>query len=545
MARSLTLNMDRAMTDQKRKPAWKVVIYDVRNGVVEMSDIVGGGSFPSSEWRDFTEDIWQLSIDEVAGDYLKQGVAASSVMISVLDPHGLFDPLSGSEGRWLRQTNVVRIWEGDERVDPSEWPMTFTGELVGQAGVLRGRTVGSGGTALITAKALGREARFLRYTTTSENFVRGTQYNLIGTALAQDDLQLDAAEIDFSGWGNSITGHLSTQFIEENALVSIAKLMFPDMAMPRFNGEGKLTQTDGVITKSPARVYDDMSMLLRLVRPFSELNGVNRVIVKGLDAEMTEVLQPRQLLKTVDITTGYFARDEEIDVWWAEDKSVLCKNIDFVILVGMNSGLSILGGDEEWDDTPSDQGEGTIGGVITVTTGWAPYVLIFLGAIYIVLAVIPDLVLSFIAGETISVGRLIQAIALALMMIIMTKIGRGKYELYGEPFEYLFAEIVSIAETPAGLLIKDRRERVVTNHLIQNESDADNAARNGLFREQAKQNVRQFQMLWDARLEPDDIFELSDETRHMIASIKRTMVRGVSGVFADVNAYEVTEGVLP
>jgi hypothetical protein len=543
--RTLTTALDWAQIDEKRKPAWKIIIYDARSGTLEMSDVVLGGSFSSDQYRDFTADCFQIGIQEQAGDYAKQGIASSQVVLQILDPHGRFDPLSGDEWQWLRQGNIVRIWEGDARVPDYEWPITFTGEISGQAGVLRSRAVSPGGTALITAKAIGRESRYLQYKTISTNFSIGTQYRSMAEQLATDEMQLDAGEIDFSGWGNQQTGHATTQFIEEEPLVSIAKIMFADGYMPRFDGEGMLTQTSGLITKAPSRIYENDNQFIVVDRIYSELNGYNRIVVLGLASELTEVLQPRQLLKQVDITTGYFTNDEELTFYWSEDQSVLAKNIDFVVLKGMNDGISIFGSDEESTDIPSTQGEGTIGIVLTISTGFAPYVVIFLALIYVILAIIPDTVLAGAGGGiTISVGRLIQAVSLAAVLFLMAKIGRGSYEWYGEPFEYIFEEIRRWAEID-NLQIRDRNELVVTNHLIQEASDAQSAARNTLFREQAKQNKRAVRMFWDARLEPDDVFEMADGSRIMIESISRTLVRGQSALFAELKAYDVTPGRLP
>ena len=545
MPRILTTGLDYAQIAEKRKPKWKVVVYDVRSGNFSIGDVVVGNPISSAEWRDFTDDTFVVAITEKAGNFIRQGITASSLSISILDPHGLFDPLDGDEYKWLRQKNVIRIWEGDDRIDPLEWPVTFTGELVGQAGVLRSRAVSAEGIAIITAKALSREAGLLGYKTTSSNFSEGTNYKAMATTLATDELGLDSAEIDFAGWGVHTTGHVSTQFVQEEALRSIAKIMFVDGFMPRFNGEGKLTQTSGVVTKAPRRVYDDGSMFQVIERSFSNLNGFNRVVVLGLAAEMTKILQAYQLLKSIEITTGYFASDEEIEVYWSEDHSVLVDDTELVTIVGINSGISLLGGDEDWNEIVSPQGEGTIGGILSVSTGFAPYVIVFLTAVYVVLALIPDDVLVIQgAGFTISIGRLLQAGALAVILLLMTKIGRGRYEVWGTPFEYVFLEIKAVAELD-NLLIRDRNEVVIENHLIQNETNAENAAEIVLFREQARQNRRAVTMFFDLLLEPDDVFETSDGRRFMIDSVTRTLVRGEGSIWSKLDCYEVSSGVLP
>jgi hypothetical protein len=214
------------------------------------------------------------------------------------------------------------------------------------------------------------------------------------------------------------------------------------------------------------------------------------------------------------------------------------------VVLSVNGGLNKLGNEEDFTfiAAPPD-GEGTTAVVIEISTGFFGGLLIYIAIIYLIYAVIPDTVISLFGGITISVGRLIQAICMILMMLIMTKVGRGKYAFYGEPFEYVFKEIRAVAKVE-GTLSADINEVEIQNHFIQTQSDADDAARDVLFRQQIRANPRSVTMLHDLRLVPDDIFERESGRQYLIGEIGRTLTRNpTSGVSADVTAYEVTEGL--
>jgi hypothetical protein len=171
-----------------------------------------------------------------------------------------------------------------------------------------------------------------------------------------------------------------------------------------------------------------------------------------------------------------------------------------------------------------------------------------LTTIYVVLAIIPDKVYTAgifaSTGITISVGRKIQAVALAAVLILMTMIGRGHYVVHGIPFEWVYLEIRAKA-CVADVLTEDLVELEIENHLIQTQADADTAAAFVLFREQAKANERAVTMIHDLRLEPDDIFQTADDRRYMIASIQRVLQRDIGMVVAQLQCFEVTPGVYP
>ncbi len=559
MPRLLTFPLDQLQTNaQLRKPAWEVKIYDLRSTTDTINDVAifnatGTGSFETLAGPiDFTPDIVNIQVEESRGDFVNGGVVPTRVTMNLVDETGLWDPLSilglsptsqayeDAIGRYFRKGNAVVIRMGDAQVDSTDWPFIFTGALAGQAGRSRNRSDGAKST--ITLRALSREAKFVKNERTSSTFSQSNTFLQAALQIAQEEFGLDLLEIDLSGWGSTNFGHQSVQIVEKTPIGMLADLMFQDGFLPRFDGRGVLTQTTSTISSAVDRTYDDLEIIRALDRPASDLEQPDCVTVLGLSDTMRKIVQPTQKLATFGITTGFFDNEFEEDVFWSEDQSLVAENPQARVLKSVNGGLSFLGGDEEFEFIASPgPGGGTIGVSISGDTGFAPWLVTFLLVSYVVLAAIPDEVLYLF---TIPVGRVIQALALAAALFVMTKIGRGSYEFHGDPMEFVYDEIRGRACVD-GASVFERNNVTIENHLINNQSDADAAAMNALFLLQAEENPRTVQMLHDLRVEPDDIFEIPGGRTFLIDSIKYTLVRDSSRALrTTMGCYEVTPGVL-
>jgi hypothetical protein len=545
MPRILSPSLNAAQFAETRSSKMKVYIYDVQSGDNTIVDIIRGTALSTTTGpRDFSDDIESVTWTDVMGSYTTSAVAASMATIIIVDPNRLFDPANlvddpTGDGRWLRRRNVVRLVVGDEQVSEEEWKTVFTGRLVGSPGVRRTRASGFGPISQISVKALTREAEFIRFKSTSDAFSKSTSYQTLITDIAQQDMGLDSDELDLTTFTSRTTGHGITQFVDEEPLVSIARIMFLDGFMPKFNGEGQLSQTAGIITKSPSRVYQDDDLILLNETPFSELDPINYVEVLGLDSEMSKVSQPNQVLATIRITTGYFTFSEEVEAFWSDDHTQLAENIELEIIKSVNAGIIPLGGDEEFTEIPAPgSGTGTIGAELTIDTGFAPYVIIFFTAVYVALSFVPDEVLLFV---TVPVGRVIQAIELALVLLMMARVGSGHYNFRGEPFEWVFKEIRGQADTE-GLLSYERNSIEIENHLVQDQSTADSLALTVLNLEQARGNPRTVTMLQDLLLEAADVFQSADDRKYFIEKIQCTYTRGARAILAAMACFEVTSG---
>lgn len=553
MARPLTFPLDTVMQRPKRRPHSRVLLYDTRSTSDTIGFIVRGLALdPLTGPLDITDHLLAVDVDEQAGDFAASGVPATKITLLIADetPGGTpsrWDPQFSADdedapARFLRKGNTVRLFEGDLDVDPGDWPNTFTGKLVGQPGVDRGRAVGPRGRSVITMSAVSREAPFANLERSSDDFARGTTYLTMGDTVAREDMDLDADEIEFSAWGGDTTG-IKMQFIEQSPLVTLAQLMFVDGFSPRFTGEGKLSQTFADIGKAPARVYLDSKTIRHIAKPFTDADAINHVEVLGIKGEKEKTTQPPQPLAEVEITTGYFTSDEEIFAYWTDDRTQLAEDIELKIHKSVNGGLSVLGGGETWDEVLAEGSTLTIGAKLNLSTGFAPYLVVYLTVEYVAASFIPDEVTATVVGFTFPIGRVIEAILLAAILLIMSRIGRGQYTFWGRPVEYLYKRIEGHAEID-GLLTEELRELVIENDLVQTQAQADASALMVLYRQQARANPRSVLALHDVRLEPHDIFEIADGRRFLIEKISRTLIRNAAEVLARYSVFEVS-GVTP
>jgi hypothetical protein len=562
MARNLSFGLDTIMVEATtRSPKWQLLIYDLRSASDTINDVVlfnafGTGSLdPIVGPRDFTEDAATIKVVERRGDYVNGGIPASQIGVDIVDADGVYDPLgilgldpSGAEyeasvGRYLRATNAVVLLLGDDRVDYSEWKYVFTGELIGQAGRKRSRS--DGAESSMSFEAVGREARFLKYEAMSDDFGGATTFKTAAEDFAQENMGLDVAEIDFSGWGTQTFGHQSVQFLDELPMSVLAQLMFPSGVLPRFDGRGILTQVTSTITAQPDRVYENLDIIRKIDRPFSNVEQANCVTILGLDKEMTKVSQPKQRLATSEITTGWFASDEEIEVYWSDDKTLVAEEVEEKIHKSVTGWLGWLGGGEEFEyvDSPGPGG-GTIGCRITISTGFAPWLASYFLAEYVAFAFLPDdVIVVGSGGSTIPIGRVIQATFLIAAMTVMLSISRGQYEFKGSPIEYIYKEIRGQA-CVEGKTAFEKNTVIIENHMINTQNDVNNRARDTLYLLQAEENPRDVNMLHDLRLEPDDIFEIPGDRSFLIDTISYALIRNERATIASMACFEVTPGVI-
>jgi hypothetical protein len=277
----------------------------------------------------------------------------------------------------------------------------------------------------------------------------------------------------------------------------------------------------------------------------SDIHVADTVAVKGLDFNLSKSRQPFQVVAKVDITTGFFADNEKIDAFYADDKTQLAENSQLVVIESVNGGFKSLGGGESAVAIPAinDASEGDIGMTISIDTGYAPWVAVILVATHIALASVPDGVLAFGGGFTVSIGRLAQAISLAAGLWILNSLGRGKYEIWADPFEYVFCEIRQEAATEEAAEFSESRIEVL-NHLVDDDETAIDLAREILFMEAAKLHVRNVKMASDVGLEPADTWSSTlDDRTYLITGISRTLKRDSSSLLASVTALEITSGI--
>lgn len=548
MPRVLSASLDQLQTKDQGRRAFRFFIYDIRSTASDavpltFSSVVLGAA--DSVKKEFTDYIESVSITERGSDTLEGTIGGNSIRFRFIDVTGEFDPVDGNQKKWLREGNVVRIYEGDETLDFSEWVATFTGIIVGRAGR---EAPDRGKNAILDVPAEDRTSMFLKLVSTSKDFPQGTSYNAMMVELAKTEMGLQVGEYEFGSVGAKVSDHASTQFVDESPLISIANLLFVDGFVPRFDGEGILRVVQLTVSKGNTRTYADEDLQIEVARPYNPLQITNSIIIKGLAADMTRIIQATQVVAKAGITLGFFGGDASIKVVFSDDGTIFVNNPRLRIRSSVTGAL-IPFGNENFEFTVADTDptdptiQGALEGRIKVDGAfYAPLVVVnFAGRI--AASFIPDTVASFGAGSTIPVGRIIEGVIAIQIAVVQATIGRGDYEIIGEPYEYVFQELVGQAKIKN---IQKGEERIKTkeNQLITSQSAVDAVALRELRLVRKRGNGRTITMRHDLALEPDDKFGLPGGKSFIITQIERTLARGGPWV-ATVQAFETTNGVNP
>lgn len=636
--RSLDPDLDDLQTHAYQEPKFKLFVYDIVStrgdtNPETMGRIVSADPLITDP-LDLTDFIVSVSRQEVSSNFLEGTLAGDSIGFQVADKNVTYDPVDGSEKRWLRPGNVVRVYEGDGRlttytnetfngddvgvlgtytvdgldiarasevviyegsiggtlleidtdytvdefngqitgvgtrwvaatdyyvsysahtIPVQDWPITFTGTISGRAGAdERDRE----GNATLQVTAVDRMASYLKITTTSAAYDQGTSYQEMMRALLEDDAGMGPDEFDLLTVGQShLTSQSTTQLVDESPVLSVAKIAFVDGFVPRFRGDGVLTLAPTTVTNGADIIYDDENLFTGFARPFNPVDGPNEVEVLGLDANQSRIDQPRQVVATATLTLGFFGGDASIRVKFSDDETQQALNTS-LNAVSSVTGALIPFGAEEWNPIVDDDG-GVRGGRIEVAGAFYAPLVTTLYASRIATSYLPDNVvvagIGASTGSTISVGRIVEGAAAIAIALIQATIGRGDYEILGDPYEYVFKEIRRTARVK-DVPLEERRTVQVENHLLDNDNydedtmtgidEVQNVANRELIGVRKRQNTYVTVMRHDLRLEPYDKFRLPDGREFIIISIQRTLSRNEMQT-ATLQLFETTAGVFP
>lgn len=425
---------------------------------------------------------------------------------------------------WIEDGVIVRILQGDERVRKSEWVPIFTGTFRGRPGDNPG--IPANLSQGLAASAYGREERFLNLTITTESFPEGTDVGEIATVIAQKHMGLGQDEILIGVQGFK-TKHLTTQLVELNALQALWEVLFPVNKKPKFDARGRLVAVDVDFDKPPLRIYSAGDILIRSkVASPNEVEVANKIVIRGLDAELTRIVSADQVLASLEATTGFFDEKYEKDVYYSEDRTQRAQNTHLVTVD------KIKWSDAEWSE--SDEFHGNL----NINTNYLRNARAIIFAVYLATKIIIAyidyyfqggqllaIVLS-IFGISITVAtirlifELLSLAALAALLWAMQFIGTGQYEIHGRPFEYVYQELITEAKL-VGVEIADLRVVEFRNDLLSSMDELDAQAQVRLRRELVKNQLFQIEIMDDPVLEVDDIIETKSGERFYIVSVSK------------------------
>lgn len=514
-----------------RYPAFKVHVWNPIR--VPMGDLVSGR--PADPPLDLTPYVEQVELEENIGFENPDDPSPTRIVITFRKnlPFGRF------RRGWISDGVLVRVFEGDTRVQDTEWVCAFTGTFRGRPGENTGsRTDLSEG---LQAQAYGREEQFLSANpVTTESFPAGTDLGEMAYHIAWKHMGLGEDEILFGALGTK-TLHVTNQIVDTPPLEALYQCMFPSGKKPKFDALGRLVAVSVDLDKPAARIYSAGDHVVeKLVASPNDIEVMNQVILRGLDHNLTRVVQDLQVLDTADLTTGFFDANVKRPCYYSEDRTQKAQDTYVV------ARHKIKWSDHQW--TEVDEFHGTL----SIDTHFLRNVRAIIFGTYLALQ-LAVAALDFLAQQSNGVLgdftaalrlslQIASQLAMAALLWSMNYIGRGEYEVWGAPFEYVYQELVSDNRL-TGLDPEELRPLEYRNDFISTIEALDIAGRARLRRELLKNQTYEIDVLSDPLLEVDDVIETLNGSRYYITTVRKVFRRGAKASM-NLTAWKVYEDFL-
>ena len=124
---------------------------------------------------------------------------------------------------------------------------------------------------------------------------------------------------------------------------AIESLLYPAFQVPFFDGEGKLAAYTKDVAKTPDLVLPDYVKVHKIEATLQTGEPTNKVVVKYLDSDLSQIEGEDQKLGEASITTGFFTSKETIKCYWSDDKKQRAKNTYLKIIKSVNANLLPVG----------------------------------------------------------------------------------------------------------------------------------------------------------------------------------------------------------
>jgi hypothetical protein len=539
MARSAVLGtyLNEIAGSQTRKPRAQVLVWNPRRTTI--NDIARGTNRePFVDLSAFVESVqlnWNVGYEN-GGD---PSVPSASFTFRRA-PNGGLNIRPG----FFQDGVIVQVRVGDERVRMSDWEPVFTGHFRGtpsnDPGNRADRSEG------FTATAFGREEQFLNLVVTTEAKPAGTDLGEIIFQVATQHMGLTQGEI-LIGLVGFVTEHVTNQIVELPALQALWECLFPVGKKPMFDGRGRLVAVDFDLDKPAARIYSEGNFVIRSLRaspnPSEEFNSV---VVRGLDHNLTKLVQELQQLVEIMPTVGFFESEYDERHFFSGDKTQRAEDTFLATITRI-----------KWSNASYNQID-EFSGRVDIDTKHLRNARAIIFVTWLVsqlaVAVIDLLIQSGVNGNTVVINAgvpitlailrnilyVLSQVAMAGLLWAMQFIGRGRYQIHGKPFEYAYQELVSRVKLP-GLKPEEVREIEYRNDFLQTMDQVDRAAIERLRRELVKGQVYEIEILDDPLLEVDDVIATFEGHRYYITSIQRELRRNGRSTMT-LTAWKVFDG---
>ena len=505
----------------QRYPAFQVLVWNPR--CVTINEVAAG--IPPQAPEDISPFVERITYSENIG--FENGNDPTTPQIEV-DFRRNPNPGKNLRRGLIEDGVIVQVRQGDLRVRKEDWIPIFTGTFRGRPGDDPGTPADR--TEGFSARAFGREERYLNLEVTTKQFPQNIDLGVMAVAIAQQHMGLTQDEILIGDQG-VISQHLSNQIVETPALQALWELLFPAGKKPKFDSRGRLVAVDVNLSKSAVRVYSGGNFMVK--RASAEPNDVevnNSVVITGLSHVLSRIIQETQLLTEFEVVTGFFDSEYHEDIFYSQDHSQRAQD------TYLRTKKRIKWSDAEWTETDEFHG------IVDIDTRFLRNARVIIFTTYLAtqlaiakldqlmqeggpaVANLPSGVLGFTISGLREFLYIVSQVALAGLLWAMQFVGRGRYQVHGRPFEFVYAELIARHQV-VGLEPEEIREGSFRNDFISTMEGLDAQAEERLRRELVKDQLFTLILMDDLLLEVDDVLELANGDRFYIVSVQKTLQR--------------------
>ena len=491
------------MNDPDRRPGYRVVIWNQR--MTSVQDIVmGEWSGPALDISDWVSSV-DLSLNQVFENSEDAISSNCEITVEIEKDVDIGGRRINIDERLFSDGTPIRIFEGDTRVSRNDWLPVFTGVCRGfpgsQVAIKQARRQ-------VRIQAFGRAQGFQQQIIVGTNWGYGTDLGDMAVDIAMLELGLKREEIRFGQFGLE-TRHKSNALAQIQKMAGLYEIMKHVGRKPYFDAYGRLVSHDTSFDKPPIYIFDRSRIIRSIIRVQQLKSTKNSVQVIGLNSTLTKIVQPTADLSEVNVTLGYFDTHYREDIYYSSDRTRRAENTG--IRVVHTGGF---GGGASWEERSEFHGR------LTINTKYAPWVVAAITLAWTILSIWEYGLDQYIALDPVGSKlyyatvirlyvQLAKAATMVSLLVVMTKIGRYRLFVYGQPFEHVYEENRAIAVLK-GVPTADVDELEVSMHWLYSVDLAKAAAKRLLRREVAKGQQFQIEMPSNAIFEVDDIIVIRD-----------------------------------
>lgn len=359
----------------------------------------------------------------------------------------------------------------------------------------------------------------------SDIYPVSTPLHIIARDVAYD-LGLTDAEIDFDDTTVQ-TVHSSVQLADLTAWEMFEKMAHPIGAEPFVNARGELKAISRIITRGV-----DMELTTDRVISVTAARArppVNIVRVKWLDSEFTKVFEQEQALAEAVITAGFFRPNQNKRVYFSQDRRQEASDTRMVIKQSCNT----MGWLEPFNESYKQESlrHGNINILLPI---WWYGLLAAITRGLVSTALMPD---GVAGSETIPIGRVAHNALLVSILVLLSSVGTGVYEIWGRPYDYVHARNTTEAYDENAPEWMTNIVELENDFIINGEMAKAYAVRELLYQARSASSFT-VSIVDDPRIEPGDIVGLPDGSRLYVADYRRDISPG-SPALLDVEGFLV------